>query len=426
MVLDTSVVTGPISVTNPVGTGLSSFTFTVLKNPRPVLIRIKDVPADQGGLVVLHWLKSYYDRAGYDRITGYRVWRRSILPTANAGLTTPLALQEAGEFWEAIGQFPAAFLQGYAFAAPTLVDSTELASPYTAFAVQAFTANAFEFYFSNVDSGYSVDNLAPAAPLEFVANHSGPNRVVLRWRGSRENDFSTYVLHRGASADFTPAPENLLTSTTDTTVVDGAPLSGMRFYKVAGVDVHGNVGAYSSASPEPPVSTLASLVEAQARPGWARIEWLWNGDASARPTLFRREPRGDWQSLGEVLANHERRIIVEDHPTKSGEHGYQLRLGDRIVAEAWVNVPGAELAIESLAPNPARGSITLSAILQGVPARIEAFDVRGRRALSREIGTLTGRQQITIPEAAQLPAGVYVLRLTAGGRSLTRRFLIVR
>ena len=78
----------------------------------------------------------------------------------------------------------------------------------------------------------------------------------LHWTRNSESDFATYQLHRGGDADFTPGPETLIASQIDTGFVDTHGTMAA-FYKLAAVDVHGNMSAYALASVGMPVSTAA-------------------------------------------------------------------------------------------------------------------------------------------------------------------------
>jgi len=56
----------------------------------------------------------------------------------------------------------------YSIVVPTLGDSTiALGQYFSAFYVRAATDNAFIFHDSPIDSGYSLDNLAPGVPVNF-------------------------------------------------------------------------------------------------------------------------------------------------------------------------------------------------------------------------------------------------------------------
>ncbi len=236
-------------------------------NGEPDITSVRDVPNDQGGKVFVTWTASGLDEPGAHAITQYRVWRRIPAPALGARIAPGLAafrsdrdqvvMRSTGttvEYWEPLATVPAAFLEGYGYTAPTVQDSVvshghnnQGGSAYTAFFVQALTADPFVFYNSDPDSGYSVDNLAPPAPTPFVAVY-GPSGTALHWGPSAAPDFSIFRLHRGTSADFVPAPDNLLTARPDTGYVD-SPGMALFHYKLAAVDIHGNVGSYSAVVP---------------------------------------------------------------------------------------------------------------------------------------------------------------------------------
>jgi hypothetical protein len=84
--------------------------------------------------------------------------------------------------------------------------------------------------------------------------------------------------------------------------------------------------------------------------------------------------------------------------------------------------------IEGLRPNPAEGEVSVVFALESAaPARLEMLDVAGRRVLAREVGMLgPGQHVLRLEEAASLPAGIYVLRLTQSGREVVTRAALVR
>ena len=231
-------------------------------DPAPVLTDVRDVPNDEGGRVFLTWTASSLDTIG-GPVHAYRVWRR--IPPALTGAmlaatrsrTDLLARPAAGtasaliEYWEALATLPAQRLLGYGYTAATTQDSLPGSNPYTAFFVSALTADIDVFYSSNVDSGYSVDNLPPPEPAPFIAEYSGA-AVHLRWTASPAPDFAEFRLHRGRTAGFVPGPANLIMAGGDTSHVD-ITSSGIEYYKLTAVDIHGNAGPYALASPPAPV-----------------------------------------------------------------------------------------------------------------------------------------------------------------------------
>lgn len=255
---------------------------------RPRLVSVRDVPADQGGRVFLRWTRSSLDSAGVAAITAYRIWRR--LPPEAASLSARRAAHEAGlapaerrviareagpaaagiDYWEWIGEIPAQQLAGYGYAAPTLQDSTAAGNPYTAFFVTALTGDHAVFHESNVDSGYSVDNVPPPAPATFTGTHSAAG-VVLRWSPSGAPDLAGYRLYRGATAGFVPGPSNFLASLPDTGYLDAGSLGGC--YKLSAVDVHGNEGGHS----------LVALADVTGVPGGPAAS-LWLAPPAPNPS----------------------------------------------------------------------------------------------------------------------------------------------
>jgi hypothetical protein len=89
--------------------------------------------------------------------------------------------------------------------------------------------------------------------------------------------------------------------------------------------------------------------------------------------------------------------------------------------------PGvAALGILSLGPSPGHGQLSVTFTLgDATDARWEVFDVTGRRmARWKMTGLSAGRHQAAL--GLQLPSGVYLLRLGAGGGSDARRFTVLR
>ena len=85
------------------------------------------------------------------------------------------------------------------------------------------------------------------------------------------------------------------------------------------------------------------------------------------------------------------------------------------------------LALAGLSTNPATELRALFSLPDGSPARLELYDVGGRRIASREVGPLgAGSHVVPLGEGRVLAPGVYVLRLTRAGRSLTARGVILR
>jgi hypothetical protein len=170
-------------------------------------------------------------------------------------------------FWEFVANQNAHYFPGYSYAAPTSYDSIAGNPAVHTFQVVAHTWNQFVVYPSEPMSGYSVDNLAPAAPLLLVAQRVGAN-VQLRWNRAVAPDLRDYSIYRATLAGVTPVSINFLANSEDTLAVDAsAPVSAL-YYIVTAHDVHANqsvpsneasVQAMTGAGNTPPVTALTVL-----------------------------------------------------------------------------------------------------------------------------------------------------------------------
>jgi trimeric autotransporter adhesin len=87
----------------------------------------------------------------------------------------------------------------------------------------------------------------------------------------------------------------------------------------------------------------------------------------------------------------------------------------------------AALELEAPYPNPALGAVTLWFTLpEAGPVRLTVYDLLGREALRVVEGVLPAGGHETRVSVQGLPAGVYVLRLEAGGEARSRRLVVVR
>src|SRR5262245_6050576 len=122
------------------------------------------------------------------------------------------------------------------------------------------------------------------------------------------------------------------------------------------------------------------------------------------------------------------RMVVFGGSTAGGYRGdaWALQFGD--VVSAPTPVVASRLVLHGLRPNPAIGLLSVSFELPtGRPARLELFDVTGRRLVTRELeAPSAGAQHLELPEARGLAAGVYTLRLTQAGQVATVRGVVLR
>ncbi|MBK7367646.1 MAG: T9SS type A sorting domain-containing protein [Candidatus Eisenbacteria bacterium] len=341
-----------------------------LGNPEPAITSVGDVKNDQGGFVKVVWSASYLDADPTYGITEYRLFRSvpgaALASALAAGRATTTDSDEAvreGKLllvpngaqvtsWEFVGSQTAETFASYSRIVATTADSVGGSNPRTYFLVEAraSTSISSDRWSSAPDSGYSVDNLAPAAPAPLTGQYAA-GTTQLHWNRNTEADLAGYRLYRGSNAAFVPGPANFVAQLPDTGAADaaGAPY----VYKLTAVDVHGN---------ESPVATLI--------------------------------PSG---TLG-----------VDGGATR------------------------AALSFAAPSPNPARGSATLRFSLSRAGAvRVNVYDAAGRCVATPVNGTLeAGEHSVAFAlrddAGRELPAGLYLARLEAEGRTITRRIAAVK
>ncbi len=250
--------------------------------PVPNIASIADVPDDQGRQVVILWERSHLDKPEYQSIIYYSIWRKYPegakieLTEREWDGTSPKELapgiyrriertgedgQAKTEFWELIGTQEAHLLEGYAYIAATLSDSSAGNDAYHSFFVSAHAGVPFPCWDSAPDSGYSVDDVNPAkTQASVMASGSAKgsvNTIWLSWDqvttgvdGSPEKGPIQYRIYYAEDPDFAPVPGNLLTSIpglnyahTDSRI--GDPAANL-FYLVTAVDGSGNESAVSN------------------------------------------------------------------------------------------------------------------------------------------------------------------------------------
>jgi hypothetical protein len=184
---------------------------------------------------------------------------------------------------------------------------------------------------------------------------------------------------------------------------------------------------------EDPTATELALVSANAEPNHVLLRWQGAGAGSLEATVERRGESTGWQALGPAEPESADRLRYEDRAVDPGQrYGYRLSYVDdgvqRYSAETWLEVPRAlALALEGFQPNPAPSEAAIAFTLpESGSAMLELIDVTGRRVFSREVGSLgPGRHTVRIDQVALAP-GVYVMRLTQGGRMVQTRGVVMK
>lgn len=193
----------------------------------PNITSIQDISNDQGGRVYLEINRSMIDVDAHSfGIDNYTVQRLDYPNWVNLG--------SFGGFGEKV----------YYYEALTLSDSSSQNNGITGFRVIAQNFEADFLFISEVEYGYSIDNLAPNSPgnFSFAFNE---NILQLSWDHISDNDFNYYEIDKSADRFFaTDQYEPIIT--TETSYLDIEYIEGETvYYRISALDHAGNRGLHS-------------------------------------------------------------------------------------------------------------------------------------------------------------------------------------
>lgn len=234
--------------------GNTGFLYPNLHTLPPYINSITDVPNDQGKQVQIVWEKSDYDNS-YSPNKFYSVWRQDDTEEEQLSnvwlnpLEAVLNLDKGedlpywnkdGEIWTYIDTIPALLYNQYSLVAPTLFDSVADNPAYSTFKIVFH--DLYSFYESEPDSGYSIDNLAPEAPV-LTSVFMEPN-VELTWTENLEEDFQYYAIYRSNISGSFPSEPYL--TTINTSFIDNDLIFDTIWYVVSSFDYNGNESEFSN------------------------------------------------------------------------------------------------------------------------------------------------------------------------------------
>lgn len=310
----------------------------------PVIDRIKDIANDQGKQVRVEWSRSGHDFVGdASQIEEYAIYRKidpDLSVTAAlvasqaferlspAARENALMMQAAG--WDFLTVVPVRVEDHYAVVVPTLKDSTIVAGSYnTTFRVTALTGTPGIFFDSPPDSGYSLDNLAPAPPANLVAAYNTGNGNTLSWNVSQAADFQYHSVYRSTTQNFTPSPATLVHTTASTGWSDPDYDGGLVYYKVSTTDFSGN---------ESNPSSPGTLTDVPGTPAPTRFAVYQNSPNPFNPsTLIRYDvPSGGGHAVLRIYDVSGRlvRTLVDGQQTEGQKSASWNGLDDRGVSVA--------------------------------------------------------------------------------------------
>jgi hypothetical protein len=132
----------------------------------------------------------------------------------------------------------------YSAIAPTLYDSTASAGvQLSTFKVSGHTNITAVYAVTVPDSGYSIDNLVPAAPAN-IAGEETETGIALTWDEPVDADLDYFAVYRGTTSGFEPTEP--IAEVTESSYLDQAVDIGTTYYyRLAAVDFSENQSDFS-------------------------------------------------------------------------------------------------------------------------------------------------------------------------------------
>jgi hypothetical protein len=184
--------------------------------------------------------------------------------------------------------------------------------------------------------------------------------------------------------------------------------------------------------------TRVTLVEAVPDPatGGVRLAWWIPAGAGSLARVERRTESEGWTDLGSASADASACVVFLDRTPPAGTRvayraGSDCPEGMQWSDETWIETAPAPASVLAFAAGRrtlvARGPLDLSFTLpRSGRARIEVFDVHGRRVASRSLDAgVAGAYSLRLAEAGVLRSGVYFLRLAQGVQHVDGRAIVL-
>jgi hypothetical protein len=213
-----------------------------------------------------------------------------------------------------------------------------------------------------------------------------------------------------------------------TGMIAGQPFTGTDYIKVKAPKVHtpkagdivaaGNTIDVSWDLTDPPAPTVTLLLSLDDGVTW-----------SIEAQGIANTGRYGW-TVPAVATDQARVAVVQVYDTDETGVVSELELaesdGFSILVPAGIDGGGG--AFEMRASNPVVGPLEVRfSLASGAKATLAVYDVSGRQVASREVDAGgPGWHTVQLGERGNMPAGLYVIRLTQDGRSLTARSAILR
>ena len=223
---------------------------------------------------------------------------------------------------------------------------------------------------------------------------------------------------------------NLVGQTGGTSFTDASGGVGA-YYKVAAVDVHGNVGAFVLVEPNVATGIDVGLVSLDATPTGVTLTWYADAHAVPLATLERSQEPGVWDAIASGSPDAGGELVFHDANVNMGAtYSYRLRWatadGERTSPVSTVTIPGLALALGGASPNPSRTSrlAIRFTLTNAAAASLAVYDVSGRRVMQREVGSLGAGPHTLDLSGSRFAPGLYLARLAQNGQTRAARLVV--
>jgi hypothetical protein len=195
---------------------------------------------------------------------------------------------------------------------------------------------------------------------------------------------------------------------------------------------NGDPDIYAATVPLLTTGVEVSLASVEAAPGRVTLTWYATGLGDRPATIERRESGTGFTAIGQASADGAGHLsFVDAAVSPGGRYAYRLTWLEgttpRSSSEVWVDVPAAQTVAFALSgDNPVWPAVLVSlALPDDAPATLELFDVAGRQLARRQVQGAGDHPKVNASEGVVLKSGIYFVRLTHAGRTLTRRVALV-
>lgn len=286
-----------------------------------------------------------------------------------------------------------------------------------------------------------------AAPVVNVVSPGGGETWIvgsfasIRWAASDDRGIQSADVYLSRSGDSGPweLVAGALTSSSYDWRVSGTSGALGAYVRVVVHDLAGNVAVSTTPAGlsilDPVVPTFVERFRAERSADGVHLEW-----SLADPSIEARVQRSEASAgafIGlELATSAEGRVTRALDRDADPSITWWYRLAGaahdgRSFATTPITVPSdlaiRELALAPLAPNPSRGATTLTYDLPvRSEVRLSLLDLQGREVAVVARGPQEAGRHSGSLEAADLPSGLYFVRLRVGSRVIQRRFALIR